>query len=115
MRKSNSTPFQKKSSEKIEIVLEMAFVKDDIGIERKCVLENPIDEIIWVEIHAKGNTFLLGHTYRPPNYYVNYWTRYSHEIGLSLQLNKNIVLTGDLNCDLLPNHSNNKLIDIHVI
>ncbi len=90
----------------------LIYAKNDIGFERKLELENPIDEIIWVEIHAKGNNFLLCHAYRPPNYDSDFWTRYSHAIGLAIHINQNIVLTGDLNCDLLTNQNNNKLTDI---
>ena len=39
--------------------------KEDIGISRKHELENNIEETIWVDVHAKGHSFLLCNTYRP--------------------------------------------------
>jgi hypothetical protein len=43
----------------------LIYSKEDIGICRKREPENDIDEAIWVEVHAKGHSFLLCNTYRP--------------------------------------------------
>ncbi|XP_071177655.1 uncharacterized protein [Mytilus edulis] len=88
----------------------MIYVKDDIGIVRKSELENPFDETLWVEIRAKGQNFLLCHSYRPPNADTDFWARLNHAIETAFQFNENIVITGDLNSDLF-NVNNNKLID----
>jgi hypothetical protein len=42
----------------------LIYSKEDIGICRQHELENDIDETIWVEVHAKGHSFLLCNTYR---------------------------------------------------
>ena len=42
----------------------LIYPKEDIGICRKHELENDIDEMIWVEVHAKGHSFLLCNTNR---------------------------------------------------
>lgn len=90
----------------------LIYVKDDIGILRRNDLENQSDETLWVEIRAKGQTFLLCNTYRPPESNDgHYWTRLNHAIGLAYQFNENIVITGDLNSDLFK-AQNNKLIEI---
>ncbi|XP_071123817.1 uncharacterized protein [Mytilus edulis] len=88
----------------------MIYVKDDIGIVRKSELENPFDETLWVEIRAKGQNFILCHSYRPPNADTDFWARLNHAIETAFQFNENIVITGDLNSDLF-NVNNNKLID----
>ena len=88
----------------------MIYAKNEIILTRKTELENPIDETVWVEVRAKGQTFLLCHSYRPPNSDVNYWTRLNHAITLGLQVNGKIVVTGDLNSDLFTTN-NNRLID----
>jgi hypothetical protein len=41
----------------------LIYSKEDIGICRKHELENDIDETIWVEVHTKGQSFLLCNTY----------------------------------------------------
>jgi hypothetical protein len=74
----------------------LIYSKEDIAICRKHELENDIDETIWVEVHAKGHSFLLCNTYRP-----EYWARLNHSIGLAYQVNENIVISGDLNSDLI--------------
>ena len=89
----------------------LIYSKEDIGICRKHELENDIDETIWVEVHAKGHSFLLCNTYRPEWTDSEYWARLNHAIGLAYQVNENIVISGDLNSDLMS-LNNNKLIDM---
>jgi hypothetical protein len=74
----------------------LIYSKEDIGICRKRELENDIDETIWVEVHAKGHSFLLCNTYRPEWTDSEYWARLNHAIGLAYQVNENIVISGDL-------------------
>jgi hypothetical protein len=83
------------------------YSKEDIGICRKHELENDIDETIMVEVHAKVHSFLLCNTYRPQWTDTEYWARLSHAIGLAYQVNKNIVISGDLNADLMSLNNNN--------
>ena len=52
--------------------------------------------------------FGLCNTYRPEWTDSEYWARLNHVIGLAYQVNENIVISGDLNSDLI----NNKLIDM---
>ena len=70
--------------------------KNDISI-RKPELENNLDETIWVEIRSKGQSVLLCNTYRSPCTDIDYWTRLTYAIKLALQVNENIIITGDLN------------------
>ena len=65
----------------------LIYSKEDIGICRKHELENDIDETIWVEVHAKGHSFLLCNTYRPEWTDSEYWARLNHGIGLIYQVN----------------------------
>ena len=67
---------------------------------------------IWVEIRSKNQYFfLLCNIYRPPWTYIDYWTRLTYAIELALQVNENIIITGDLNSNLLCSN-NDKLIDL---
>jgi hypothetical protein len=74
-------------------------------------LENILDETIWVEILSKGQSCLLCNTYRSPCTDIDYWTRLTYAIELALQINENIIITGDLNSNLLCSN-NNELIDL---
>jgi hypothetical protein len=89
----------------------LIYSKNDISISRKSELENNFDETIWVEIRSKGQSFLLCNTYRPPCTDIDYWTRLTYAIELALQVNENIIITGDLNSNLLCSN-NDKLIDL---
>ena len=73
-------------------------------------LLNDTDEIIWIKVRARGQTFLLCNTYRPEWTDNEYWTRLNHAIGVGYQINDNIVILGDLNSDLFITN-NNKLIE----
>jgi hypothetical protein len=77
---------------------------------KKHELENDIDEKIWVEVHAKGHSFLLCNTYRHEWTDSEHWACLNHAIGLAYQVNENIVIPGGLNSDLVS-LNNNKLID----
>ena len=89
----------------------LIYAKQDIGLVRKSELENNFDETLWVEIHAKGLSFLVCNTYRPQWTDINYWTRLTHAIELAFDFNQNIVIVGDLNSNLLCTN-NNKLVDL---
>jgi hypothetical protein len=70
-----------------------------------------MDETICVEVHAKGHSFLLCNAYRPEWTDSEYWAPLIHAIGLAYQGNENIVISGDLNSDLISLY-NNTLIDM---
>ena len=66
--------------------------------------------MIWVEVHAKVHSFIVCNTYRSEWTDSEYWARLNYAIDLAYQVNENIVISGDLNSDLISlNH--NKLID----
>ena len=62
--------------------------------------------MIWVEVHAKGHSFLLCNTHRLEWTDSEYWARLNHAIGLAYQVNENIVISD------LMSLNNNKLIDM---
>lgn len=92
----------------------LIYTKDDVTVEQRNEFENDIDETLWVQIRAKGHTFLLCNTYRPEWTDSDYWARLNHAIGMASQLNENIVILGDLNSDLLIEHNNKLLYTMQV-
>jgi hypothetical protein len=58
---------------------------------------------------SKGQSFLLCNTYRSPCTDIDYWTRLTYAIELALQVNENIIITGDLNSNLLCSNNKNLL------
>ena len=98
--------FQKPSSERIVITQVVGFSFIDIYVERVTGLENDADETIWINVRARGQTFLLCKANRPEWTDSEYWTRLSHAIEKGYQVNDNIVILGDSSSDFLI--ANNK-------
>jgi hypothetical protein len=90
------------------LLLINAGVRNSVSERKK---SNNLDESLWVQIHAKGQSFLLCNTYRPQWTDNEYWSRLTHAIELAHQINENIVISGDLNSNLF-NVNNNKLVDL---
>jgi hypothetical protein len=89
----------------------LIYTKVNVNISRIIQLENNLDENLWVQIHAKGQSFLLCNTYHSQWTDNEYWSRLTHAIELAHQINENIVISGDLNSNLF-NVNNNKLVDL---
>jgi hypothetical protein len=75
----------------------LIYAQDTMRMVRKQELENSIDETLWVEINAKGQSFLVCNTYWAQWTDPDYWNRLMYAIELATQFNENIVLVGDLN------------------
>lgn len=88
----------------------LILTKENIHVKRMNMLENDVDETIWVEISAKGQKFLLCNVYRPPGTDSEFYTRLNHSIGTSYLYSHGLVICGDLNTDLLV-RENNRLLD----
>ena len=88
----------------------LIYTKEDVICTPKPEFQNDIDETLWAEICCKGVKFLLCCTYRPEWTRVQYWERLNNAISLAYETNENIVICGDMNCDL-NKVNNNKLID----
>ena len=89
----------------------LIYTKENVNISRIIQLENNLDESLWVQIHEKGQSFLLCNTVCPQWTDNEYWSRLTHAIELAHQINENIVISGDLNSNLF-NVNNNKLVDL---
>ncbi len=76
------------------------YVADHIGVTRKEEFEIPGLELLWVNIKAGSNKFLLGICYRPPNTTNIFWNKLQDSLDLAKQAGyRDIVLSGDLNAD----------------
>ena len=82
----------------------LTYVSNKLVCKRLEHLHNPNIDAIWNEIMYKGTTFILCNVYRPPNSNVTFWDNLNISIEMALDYNKNLVIVGDLNDDLLnPN------------
>ena len=72
-------------------------------------------EVIWLEIDMPRCKLLLCTVYRPPNAEVSFWDNFQQSVENALNSSQYVVITGDLNIDLLTNHENRlvNLIRLH--
>ena len=74
-------------------------------------------EAIWLEIMVeRGNSFLIGIMYRPPNTSKHLNKNFEQKLANILNnislLNKETIILGDLNCNYLDNKSNISVKDL---
>ena len=87
------------------------YISNRIYVQRMHCLEIPNSEMIWLDIIFPNYSFLLCCVYRPPNSGNDFWNNFTLSIENACCLNQNIVITGDLNTDLLS-RGPSKLTDI---
>ena len=98
--------FQKPSSERIVVTQVVDFSFIDISVKRVTGLQNDVDETIWINVRARGQTFRLCNAYRPEWTDSEYWTRLNHAMAMGYQVNNNIVILGVSNSNLFIDNNN---------
>ena len=85
----------------------------NLNIKRRLDIESNEDEIIWVELNIDHTKYILGILYKPPTMTSRsgIWLRLRHSLDLAFGITPNVLLTGDVNIDLLEK-SDNVLFDI---
>ena len=80
----------------------LVYVKNGINARRREDLETHDISCIWLEISPpKSKSFLVGNMYRPPDSRVEYNDRFEEFIDSLIDENKEFILLGDFNKDLL--------------
>ena len=86
----------------------IVYVKNCMQCIRRQDLENELVETIWIEVSFNQKKILLAFVYRPPNENTityNTWINYMEEaISSAYVEDKNIIILGDFNIDLLKKH-----------
>ena len=93
----------------------LCYISDGLHYKRREDLESTVCEIIWIEIvynHSKN--ILVGFTYRPPNCRAGWLELFDQKLDKVSHENKEILLLGDMNIDLLKTSGSvqNKLLHI---
>ena len=83
------------------------YVKNDVKVIRRPDLEESTIERLWVEVcPPKSRSFLIGTFYRPPtssNHAVkDFMPIFDGCLRRAMAMDKEVIITGDLNCDFLP-------------
>ena len=79
----------------------MIYVLESYRSRRRSDLEVSDIEIVWIELHFKKNVILLGNVYHPPNFGIESFSKISNMLEIALAEKKEVVLMGDMNCNLL--------------
>jgi hypothetical protein len=81
------------------------YVKDHILAKRRSDLEPDTVECVWLELAIRGQIYLYGTFYRPPNSPVSLWDDIEFSIDQAYNTNiSKIIIVGDFNANLLsPN------------
>ena len=87
----------------------IVYIKNNIFFKRRDDLESNSIENIWVEIQSTKNKYLLGLFNRPPDSKSDYWNEFENVIEKASEENLDIIITGDLNYDILKANINNPL------
>ena len=91
----------------------LIYVPKGCRSRRRFDLEEDGIEVIWLELHMNRRIVLLSNIYRPPHADANV----IKDLGCTLERanaeRKEVVLTGDLNCNILvPSHQVNELLSV---
>ena len=83
------------------------YVKNDVKVIRRPDLEESTIERLWVEVCLpKSRSFLIGTFNRPPtssNHAVkDFMPIFDRCLRRVMAMDKEVIITGDLNCDFLP-------------
>ena len=92
----------------------LIYINNKVLSERIPDLEIFWDECIWVKIHQKRQSFLLGVFYSPKTSDRNFFDKLNDNIELAQQLLTNIIIVGDFNEDYL-NDRNHLLKDVMLL
>ncbi len=91
----------------------LVYVSDQLFATRRRDLEIQGTECIWLEISIHNKPLLIGTFYRPPNSLPGVLSTIENSIGLAVDTGiADIVITGDLNLDILKQSSYNKIHSI---
>lgn len=88
------------------------YISEDLYAKRRPDLESDYFEAIWVELVLKSKTFTIGVMYRPPNSSNQFWGYLNYSVDKAFETTNNVIVTGDLNTNLLLNLNNHPLHEI---
>ena len=79
------------------------YINENIPVIRRSDLEIGNDENIWIQYQLNNTIYIIGNIYRPQWVTCNsgIWDRLDYSLNLAFETTTNILLTGDINIDML--------------
>ena len=92
----------------------LIYIKDSIHYKRRVDLKPVGIECIWTEIILRNKYILFGVFYRPPNSSIMYHSTIEDSVHLAIDTGiSDIVITGDLNYNVLSDQTNRKISSLY--
>ena len=92
----------------------LIYCSDTLFCTRRNELESPSEETIWIEVKLNTISLLLCTVYRPPSANPNFWENFIHSVDKASEISNHILITGDINVDMLSNFSRHPLNDLMI-
>lgn len=98
----------------------LVYARIDVKVLRRPDLESPTNESFWIEVCLpKSHSFLVGVFYRPPttsNHAVkDFMSTFGNGLQQAAVRGKEVIILGDLNCDLLAKRNNTSMECKHLL
>lgn len=90
----------------------LIYTSDLLYSKRRTDIESNNYEMIWLEVIFKNSKTMIGVLYRPPNENPLFWNYLKFSIDKAQEATNNIIITGDINVNLLNELNNHPLKDI---
>ena len=84
----------------------LVYISETLKLKRRDDLEFENSEMIWVEIEFPNYKVLLCVVYRSPGATQSFWQNFEYSIEEAFNYTTNVIITGDLNIDLLVENNN---------
>ncbi|CAC5371324.1 unnamed protein product [Mytilus coruscus] len=93
-----------------------SYAYQDICVKRRKYLEFGASELIRFEVFIPNFKLLICAVYRQPGNGTDFWNSFDYSIEQALNFTKNVLITDDLNVDLLTecNHRRNEIIQYNM-
>ena len=90
----------------------LIYCSDQLFCKRRYDIESPTEETIWIEITLNSKVLMLCVTYRPPNSSNLFWDNFNYAIDKASETSNQILITGDINVDMLNLAQRHPLNDV---
>jgi hypothetical protein len=93
----------------------LVYVSTTLKVKRRVDLEYDNHEFIWLQLDFSNKSVLICIVYRTQGAINPFWRDFQHSIEQSFNFTQHVVVTGDLNVDLLheKNHVLNDIIQLY--
>lgn len=90
----------------------LMYISEILYSKRRLDIESNHYEAIWAEVKINTTTIMVCAVYRPPSSSQDFWDYLEYAIDKANETSNNIIVTGDINVDLLSESARHRVFDI---